>query len=180
MKKSSEAGRPSRTALGELDEIVIQLFDDLDGESLAAQMAKPATEFRAAAPHSPRRTADQRSAEPSGAELDEAEARESVVEDMPSQQLLEPDDESGTAQSESLSQATRPEAGIELSVPSDDQDFIERAVTWLAKRPNAEHLLEQIWLSVIEHAAAEERACGATDESDGGPPQPIPNLRYTA
>jgi hypothetical protein len=175
MKHTSELERRSRTALSELDEIVVQLFDDMDVKNEAVQ---PASDLRPSSRQSLRRTTDGQSDESMKTEPTETKGSESAVEEVLSQQLLDPSDESDKAQTESFPRMTRP--GIELSIPSEDQDFIERAVSWLAKRPNAEHLLEQIWLSVIEHAAAEERACGAADESDGGPTQPIPNLRYSA
>jgi hypothetical protein len=162
--------------LGELDEIVIQLFDDLDGKSLATQTPRPATELRAAEPHSPPRTAERRSAEPSGAEIDEAEAQESAAEDAPPQQFLESGEASGAVRRESLPPLSGIEAEAELSVPSDDKGFIDLAVTWLASRPNAEHLLERIWLSLIEREAAERAGeCTPIDESEDGPPRPIPH-----
>jgi hypothetical protein len=40
--------------------------------------------------------------------------------------------------------------GEALAIAAEDADFVRQAAAWLATRPNAEQLLDRVWLAVIE------------------------------
>jgi hypothetical protein len=164
MKRNSQRRPDDWTALGELDEIVDRLFDDLDGTGSVARRANKALQPAAAAPHADRRAVDV-------PPVDSAEAMSSLP-----RRSAGSDEIDGAEEREVASGAAEPDAQA-CSLSREEADFIAHAVDWLAPRPNAERLLERIRSSLPEQdAEADFRATADASDRPRLPPGPKDGL----
>lgn len=158
--KQREARRGNGSAMGELDALVQEVFENLTGH----EMPEPRSGGEAARRPPPEPLDDtpgeviyterwkgkagkRRSTRPAIAEpADEAPLSEPEIE-APELEILPPDDE-------------RDEVERQVwMLSSEEQDFVDRTVTWLRDRPNPDLLLEHIWrllVAKLDAAEAEE------------------------
>jgi len=161
MKRNSQRRPDDWAALGELDEIVDRLFDDLDSPGSAARRADRALQPAAAAARAGRRAFD-------GPTADSAEA----VSSLP--RLPAVSDEVDKAEEPEVASSEAEPGTQACPLSPEEADFITHAVNWLAPRPNAGPLLDRIRSSLPEqYAGTEYRA--PTDASD--PPRLPPDPR---
>jgi hypothetical protein len=159
MIRSTQLRPRNWAALGELDEIVDRLFDDLDRVGPGIRGAGKGTEPVAATPRDGRRTADGLSAESPEASTDLSRPP------VPSEAPGGPEERASTPEEAASALQARP-------LPPEDADFVARTVAWLACRPNADLLLERIRSTLLEPPVRVENPA-STDASDH--PQFLPD-----
>jgi hypothetical protein len=158
MIRNAQLRPRNRAALGELDEIVDRLFDDLDRVGPGIRRAARATEPVAATPRDGRRIPDGPAAESPKADLSSPPA--------PSQTPSEPEER--TSASEEAASVLQ-----EHPLPPEDADFVARAVAWLACRPHADLLLDRVRSNLFKLGArVEDHAPTATSDQAQSVPDP--------
>ena len=172
MTRMSQRPR-SRSAYGELDAIVVQLFDDLATEDGLPRSAVSAAMRAASSQRSPR-PADQR---PRPASSVESRPRRDQGERLTGDEASEnepngPAQRGGASEEFDLERLFAEESRLEedaQSLTPEEEKFIQDAVAWLAPRPNADLLLDRIqetvWLNAVagsgQDAVEKERGNGS-------------------
>jgi hypothetical protein len=168
-RERTERSRQPAAGYDDLDDIVAQVFASLDGGDRADDEV----------PSRPRRPTEQRNVLHRHASVSpEGRDPEDVAEgDMPPPSSLPEEatersfaDRPGAAAvAELRAEGLRSSAGS-LALAADEEDFIRQAAAWLATRPEAERLLDQVRVAIFEHHAAAERlARPVAADGCGGP-----------
>jgi hypothetical protein len=168
MTKTKQRQR-GRAPDAELDEIVVQLFDDLAKEEPSLKDVRPPA---ARSDHGPRnRRGESDKVQRNGA-FENGVDQGSQTE-VPEQDLLQTPPRSRTAPDEEGRQSIPPphsqqddDADIK-SLTAEEAKFVKHAVSWMAPRPNAELLLRVLQTSLRRSKEANRREkANGKEESD--------------
>jgi hypothetical protein len=184
MTKISQRQR-ARAAYGELDEIVVQLFDDLATEGELPESAVPAARRAASSQPGSRRpnhrpmpasTADSAPRRDLGVRLARNAASENEP-DGPAPRAAVPDQ----FDIERLFPDESQREDDADSLMPEEEKFIEHVVAWLAPRPNADLLLDRIEDTLWLNAAGVSRHDPAEKEhgDESAPPETAAEAKPT-
>jgi hypothetical protein len=168
-ERTERSRQPTAGGFDELDDIVAQVFASLDGGDLADEET----------PIGPRRPIEQRNARQrrAGAAAEDRDLEEVAEGDMPPPSSYPEEgaeqsfiDRPGAAAVAELQAGGLRSSAGSLALAADEEDFVRQAAAWLATRPDAERLLNQVRVAIFEyHAAAERLARPIAADDSGGP-----------